>query len=328
MKKAHLMERLLHIAYAAFFWTGLTRIFYAFRRRQVIIGYHNVLPDEIWDNRLHLGVSHRLSEFESQLDIICKRFPVGTNFSDRRQCLITFDDGNVNNLIAATALEHRNVRGIFFVPGEAMLTGTPPVIEQILMWFSYVPVGRITLFGAEHNVDDNSRQALYAGFYEWLLRDRVRWDNAIGLLDKAYPFAALPVPSTMREQRFVALSSAQLEEMTRRGHSIGCHSWRHLPLSLLSDEEMREDFAKCRHLAFNCPAYCYPFGGPAEVDDRVMSACMEAGFKYGLLNVPTSPFGESNFAVTRISLPQTTNRYVIEARLSGLEAFLKRMTHQ
>src|SRR5262249_47444911 len=97
-------RRILTFIYLICAWTGITELFYTFnRRRRLILTYHNIIPDEFFDNALHLGVSHRLSEFQQQLDLIAARFKITTDFfSDNdRSCVITFDDGYQNNTGAA-----------------------------------------------------------------------------------------------------------------------------------------------------------------------------------------------------------------------------------
>src|SRR5690348_11387751 len=96
-------RRLLIGLYFICYWSGIVAIAYWLNRRTtLILSYHNVLPDELFDSSLHLGVSHRWSEFIRHIDIIRKRLRITTNVAESRprHCVITFDDGYANNIAA------------------------------------------------------------------------------------------------------------------------------------------------------------------------------------------------------------------------------------
>src|SRR5262245_50086968 len=97
--------KLISILYILCGAIGITRLFSVFGTGRIVT-YHNVLPDEIFDDALHLGVSHRMSEFKAQVDLIRSRLKVTTDFmGSPGTCVITFDDGYKNNIAAAEYLE-------------------------------------------------------------------------------------------------------------------------------------------------------------------------------------------------------------------------------
>lgn len=323
-----MLKRLLSIFYCICGWSGVTKIFYTLNRgRRLIITYHNIIPDEIFDDALHLGVSHRLSEFQYQLDLLASRFNLTTDVLSREQrsCAITFDDGYRNNLAAAECLEQKSARGIFFVPVEPVLSGRTLVIDQVLRWFSYVPPGDYAIVSVAVRIRDCERQEAYSSFYAWILRNVEQWESLPKLLDEAYPFAELTKLSDRYEDmRFHPMNQMELARLRDAGHCVGCHSYNHRPLAALTDDEMRADFESCRHHRelFNSNVFSFPFGGADEVDERAIGFCREFGYRAAVANVSGNDSGNV-MALPRMSLPHSTNRHVLDAKLSGLESFIK-----
>ena len=310
------------------FWLGIVALFRMYnRKRTVILSYHNVLPDELCDGSLHLGVSHSLSDFRQQIALISAHYQIGTDFHAAGHCVISFDDGYRNNTLAAGHLTSLGLKAIFFVPARPLRDGTIIVIDQVLMWFSYVPPGTYTLHGRDYTITDALRRSAYRRFYEFMLENIGIWDDIRAMLDAAYPLANLPVSPELARLRFTPMSRDELAALKADGHLLGCQSWDHRPLSRLSDSELQKDFARCleEELIASAGLYCYPYGGLAEVDERVIAACGAAGFRYATLNISPNPFAnvDENLALPRFSL-DGSNRYTILARLSGLESFLKR----
>src|SRR5439155_18588951 len=104
--------------------------------------YHNVIPDEEFDGILHLGQSHRASVFERHLSIIKSRKALGGEVPGVGGCVITFDDGYRNNhAVARGILGRYGIKACFFVPLQPLREGSTLIIDQVALWFSYVPTG-------------------------------------------------------------------------------------------------------------------------------------------------------------------------------------------
>jgi peptidoglycan/xylan/chitin deacetylase (PgdA/CDA1 family) len=323
-------RKLLTLFYTVCSWIGITGLFYTLNlQRLCIITYHNVIPDHLYDDALHLGVSHRLSEFRAQIDLLMSRFEVTTDLltAERRSCAITFDDGYYNNILAAEYLEQKQVRGIFFVPAEPILSGRTLVIDQVLRWFSYVPPGTYKIADVVAEVREGTRQESYAEFYDWALRNVGLWDSLPKMLDTAFPFAKLQaLPIDYERLRFQPMRQIDLARLREAGHGIGCHSYNHRPLAALSDDEMRADFEACEaHRGFyNLNVFSYPFGGVDEVDGRTVKICREFGYESAVANISDDNAADV-MSLPRMSLPHSVNRHVLDAKLSGLESFIKKL---
>jgi hypothetical protein len=323
-----LRQAVLWSLYFVCHWTGVFRIFYSLRRRRtLIVGYHNIIPDELFDGSIHLGAGHRASEFQRQIAHIASRFEIITDFSasGAGKCIVTFDDGYANNIGAAEYLTELGARGVFFVPVEPILTGRTLVIDQVLLWFSYVPQGNYVLAGESVSIADDRRAEAYSQFYQWMLTHVELWNTVPDSLDASYPFSKLPAPKMLYEIRFRPMNADELKRLTANGHSVGCHSWDHRPLAALSDQELQKDFENCesQRWIFNTNTYCYPFGGPLEVDGRVMRQCEAFGYEYGAVYTFTEGNNVNPFALPRLSLPPKLSRYSLDAKLSGFESAIK-----
>ena len=319
----------LRLFYIASYHSGLIAFFYLLNwRRSVVLTYHNILPDALFDNTLHLGVSHSASVFARQIEIINARWPISNNQPD--QCLITFDDGYRNHQeIAAGILEQYNRRGVFFVTLCLSKNGSALWPDQILMWLSYVPNGTYQLLGRSFKiVDFASRERCWSTIWDSIWSDYSLRSNTLRDMNAAYHFEDLTVDEDMKRLRFVGMAADDIQDLVRRGHRVGCHSFSHDILSRISNRELEDEFSRCDAeigRLYNCDLFSYPFGGSTEVTEREWRACEKSRFGRAFMNVDeVKGTGNDNpYAIARMSLPNTDDRYVIEAKLSGLEKFLK-----
>lgn len=308
-------------------WLGIFRLFYWINQhKKIVLTYHNVIPDTLFDNSLHLGVSHSQSVFEKQVKWLKKRFGVSTS-----RYLVTFDDGYQNQIVvAADILNKHGIKGVFFISFHAMLTHQTLMIDKLLWWLSYVPAGDYTLFHQQWSVDDRHRQAVFTAIYALLIEEPRWWHEMEQQIEQAYPFQQLPGNASLQYLRLQPVQPEDLLDLSRHGHQIGAHSMDHRPLATLSRDDQQHDFALSMQYArqyCNTMLYSYPFGGLAEVSAQTARLCEEAGFTAAYMNMADKPDWQDvneNFVLQRISLPNESNRYLIDAKLSGFEAWCKK----
>lgn len=318
-------HRVLRVILVAAYWLGIIRLFYFLnRRKQRILAYHNVLPDELFDDTLHLGMSCRASSFENQLVAIRSHFKTTTQIGVPASCIITFDDGYRNNLlVAAPLLARHDTRAIFFVPACAVVSSGELWIDRMLRWVSYTPAGRYVIAGEPLLLSDRaSRRIAWIALWRKMLSDYALKEVILREMEAAAPEEAQPANPHLHELRFTLLSASELQELKSAGHSIGCHSANHDILSMLSDAELDRDFETCEKLIgplYTAAIYSYPYGGFDEVTDRELERCQRSAFTHALGNVPaTRPH-----AIGRITLPDTSDPIVIHAILSGFDGFIR-----
>jgi peptidoglycan/xylan/chitin deacetylase (PgdA/CDA1 family) len=253
-----------------------------------------------------------------------------TRLDEPGTCVVTFDDGYQNNLTnAAQELSSRKISGLFFVPA-CYFDGIRILwVDKVLMWLSYVPPGRYHILGADREVSvaAESRRALWEDIYKALLDEYSLKERLLGELDAAYSFAALlgSFPPKMYAERFTGMTAEDVAELAAMGHKTACHSYRHDILSRLDAAALKLDFRSCATHAdkYNTKLYSYPFGGPNEISPAVIEACGRHDFDAAFMNYDTDNPGK--LTISRISLDNLSDRYVIHARLSGFESFIKKM---
>ncbi len=325
-----LKQKLLKILYIFTYWAGVNKIFYYLNRKsQRVLTYHNIIPEQYYDEKLlHLGASHDSEIFKKHISFILTRLEITLKLGKERSCLITFDDGFENNFSEACAvLKHFNVKAFFFVPIDMTIHGNLLWIDKILMWFSYVPEGKYLIDGTPIGIIDNdSRRHSFIKIWRLLLKNHHLKKNILKSLDENFPFNSLKIDPMLYKIRFTAISLKDIEKMKSDGHKIGCHSLYHDILACLNDKELNMDIQISEtylEKLYNTKIYSYPFGGEKEVSDKVIKRVGNSKFTHAFLNLSKPNFPFSRYALPRLSLPNSDDKYRLDAILSGVEYFIK-----
>lgn len=329
-----LRKVLANAAYALLYASGAVHLAYwLHRNRQVIVTYHNVLPDGMLDDSLHSREVHTASAFRKQLAIIRRRFPITTELGRPGTCVITFDDGYANNArVAGPLLSQAGATAYFFVPLETARSGQPNWVDRLRLWLGAAPSGIYTIADAEITLDDAASRHRAAGTLWQIIENDYRARHTVlADMERVVPFTALPIDRERRALRYDAMTPREIQDLAAAGHKIGGHSRAHDILSRLSATELDADFHDCaaaRGTLYNTDVYAYPFGGVEHLDERVIAACRRCGFSAAFIYLPTiegTPFAPGAFTIPRQTLPNAASRFAIEAKLSGAEAWLKRL---
>ena len=117
---------------------------------------------------------------------------------------------------------------------------------------------------------------------------------------------------------------SQVEEMFRSGIEFGSHGLSHAVLSRLNAADLARELTESR-LAIErvtgapVTAIAYPVGGEDSIDDRVVAAARNAGYRIGFTYVPGSNRADPT---DRMRLArQHVERYTGRAYFQGLLAF-------
>ena len=286
-----IVEILAMVAY----WMGVDALFYWFNRRaKRIVTFHNVLPDEIYKNDLANGVSNSERDFRLIIGEIAKKFRFSTDVRDTKTCTITFDDGYVNQVeVAGRILDEMGIPAILFVAGD-LIGGKGPLLvdrllhetESIAEWTSKVwPEFK----GGKVKVKGEGEQ--------WC--------------EKFSP--------EYRRLRLTGVTESQLADLRAKGWKIGWHTWRHLPLVSLSEDEVRKEL--------DCPAefrgevLSYPFGNPEEVGEVAIRVAEERGYPCAVSNTHAAGAKHGRYFLPRMDLQP--NKYMVHFELSGAKFWMK-----
>ncbi|MDX2345531.1 MAG: polysaccharide deacetylase family protein [Legionella sp.] len=329
------MTKLIIYLYIILYYIGVFRFFYFLNRKsQVVLTYHHVINDHIYDETLlHLGVSCSEYSFSKQLDIICSRFKVTTELGVPNSCIITFDDGYKNNLeVAAPYLNQKSAPGLFFIPAfyfDAAVNDHTLWVDKLLMWFSYAPEGKYHALQTDFviNAEPYSRNKIWEFWYTKISSNYGMLNALLDTLNNILSFDKIKelIDDQMYQSRFTVMDTDALNALKKMNHKLALHSYKHDILSLLDDGGLEQDFKQCALHAkqYNINYYAYPFGGGAEVSSKVIKKCEEYGYKAAFMNYKNE--NETKYSIGRISLANFSNKYRIEARLCGFEDFLKKI---
>jgi len=323
----------IHIIYVLAYYTGINQLFYFLtRNRQRVLTFHNVIPEHLFDNTIHLGVSCSDSTFDFQIREISKRFNITTKIGIPSSCVITFDDGYTNMYkISHKILEKYSYKGVFFITSDLVENNEMLWIDKLLMYFSYLPNGRYLICEEEFVIDPTSRLDSYRKAYHLILSSYSIKDEFVSQLDKYR--ALLKVDTNLNDIRFQALSYHQIEEMKMYGHLIACHSSSHDVFSRLDGQSINKEIKMCELLKgnlYNCDYFSYPFGSKLEVSSSVVNNMKISEFNYCFMNnwsfsghKGANNSSCDNFQIQRMALPNSTDKYLINAYLSGFHYFLR-----
>jgi peptidoglycan/xylan/chitin deacetylase (PgdA/CDA1 family) len=320
-------------AYEALHRLGLTRLSYAASDRQRVLSYHDVLPDGLRRASAADALTVSASVLRRQLQDIARHRRFSHILGEPGTVIVTFDDGNRNNFeCARPILAELGIRAYFFVPLETALAGRLAWPSLVALWCERSAPGLKPPGLAEAAIDETpgARERAGAVLFAAASRDRALRRAICAAIE---PWQAeLQAASEHARLRYSAMSRVELEQLKREGHFIGAHSRSHDVLSALTPEDLRADFDACAAAigeVYNTDLFCYPFGGPGEVDDAVVAQCRASGFSAAFAHVPTAWAPEwGAFGLPRIPMTEDHGPAAVHARISGLSHFLKRMARE
>tara|TARA_B100000214_G_scaffold371865_1_gene349035 strand:+ start:4181 stop:5161 length:981 start_codon:yes stop_codon:yes gene_type:complete len=316
----------LRIIYFLSYYLGINRFFYFLNRnRQRVITFHNIIPDILFDDSIHLGVSCTDKIFEFQIKEIKKRLNITTELGVSNSCIITFDDGYLNQFyIAHNILKKFSYKAIFFINSDLVKNKKVLWIDKLLMYFSYLPNGTYSFCNQNFLINTENRFASYVSAYKFILSYYHLKDEFINQLDKYE--SLINIDSKLENLRFKPLYNSHIDIMKNYGHLVGCHSTSHEVLLKLNKDKLEHEINTCENLIgtfYNCDYFSYPFGSDKEVDQRVVKKMQKSVFTHCFINNWFYKYNNDDYKIQRMSLPNLENKYLIHAYLSGFYFYLK-----
>lgn len=315
------------VFYRFLVYSGIVRLFMLFNKSPIVVTYHNVLPDDMVDSYPGISPDMKASVFEEQLQIIQDRYPI-TSELEPGKVTVTFDDGYRNNAaVAAPILADKRIPATFFVPAVMFEASKTLWVDKIMMWLSWVPDGNYTISGINVTLNDHAdRLAAFERIWDYLFDRQSQRTDFLDHMERAHSFSDLSLPLDYASLRYEAMSKSECREMAENGHKVACHSYSHPVLSQLTDSDLEDEFNLCesQRELYNSDWFSYPFGRANEVDDRAVNACKDRGFSCAFMNIDAET--QDLFRIRRFNMPMTTDRAHIYVRLSGCEAFVRRLS--
>lgn len=310
------------------FWTGVLSLLARRRLRghAVVLMYHRVLPAELAARSFsHRGIVVTPETFAKHMDFLERRFrPLsldefqhhmesGTPFPERA-CLVTFDDGWVDNHdYALPILQERGIPAVVFLATDYIDSDRPfwqEYLGHLLYQASAHGLGESVL--RSHNIrlpgpeDDASlRQAVADAI------DRFRsksYEDINDLIDKLANALSPAVSDHTASPPDKFMSWQQVRVLSDRGLTVASHSCSHRLLARLDQATVMNEFERSRQalqvrLGLDTCTLAYPGGS---YDARVRQSAIDAGFRLGFTtNVGTTRVPSDPMLIPRINIHES-----------------------
>lgn len=307
------------------------------RRTLLILAYHRIL--DIGDEDQYAAdpelVSATVTDFEWQMRFVREHFSPMTfgqllDFHARgqeipeRSVIVTFDDGHIDNYtLAFPVLRRTEVPAVIFLSTGYIGAGRP-------FWFDHVAS---ILYGAVPG-PLTLRSIGYRGELTDLRSRRLATSDVLGALKRVKESARIACMEELRAYEIQTTASAsestafavtwdQVREMAEHGIEFGSHTISHPILANVEQSQLVHELVESRNAIESKsgrPAHviAYPIGKKFAYDDRVISACKDAGYRLGVsyesgINAwPTA----SPFELRRLAVERYTDRAMFESLLT------------
>ena len=254
----------------------------------VSLCYHYIKPKVNSFPRI-LGIE--ISEFKNQLKMLKQNYSVispkdvlefyhgSGNLNEKKNILLTFDDGLSDHYEAAKILYELNIKAIFFIPTciiDKKLPANPMIIHYCIAEF-----GIKKFLNVYHEVLKDELNNNYIDFIIKYKENNELWDTineiknifkyklefqlARKILIKIYKKMFLSIHPNGLEM--IHLNENQIDEMIKMGHSIGTHTDTHISVSAtkLNQNDFEREIILPKEIldkkfGLDIFAFSYPFG--------------------------------------------------------------------
>jgi peptidoglycan/xylan/chitin deacetylase (PgdA/CDA1 family) len=297
-------------------------------KRYLILMYHRVMIPGRQAFPVQAGMYVEPKTFEEHVRYLQRRFHVipfsgifppdparETSQSDRPACILTFDDGWRDfHEFAYPVLERYGVPATVFLPTRYIGTNEWFWTDRLaVLMKDELPSRKRDPHGTGPGADALDRIASLTGGFE------NRLEAAIGMLKDMREKEIEGVIAVLLKERSRAvpfpggrafLNWEEIREMKESGLvSFGSHTHSHRILTLLEEEEIREELALSREILLRERAvepsfipFCYPNGNS---NDRVVRMVQEAGYHASVsTGTGWNREGSSPFDLKRIPIHQ------------------------
>lgn len=208
---------------------------------------------------------------------------------EKRAVAVTFDDGYADNLRAAEILEQAGLPATFFVTAGMVGSKTGFWWDRLARIFdASSPVEEffeIDVAGARVAIKrDQTGHAVLADMFRKLPVDSI--NRVIEALERKFP------PSDDGEPLPLPLSEEELNKLAGlEGMEIGNHGLTHDAVGALDGEDLESQLGRSGEILAKVTGkkarfFAYPFGAPADFDDRAVASLRKLGYEAAFANNP------------------------------------------
>ena len=296
-------------------------------KNQLVLSYHNIIPDEYYDDSVHLGVSHKYSLFIKQVEVI-KNFLKENNLKSK--LTLTFDDGYRNNYeIVKSFASKQDLKIITFISPNKRINDEMFWIDKLLYASSYLAPATYKINKKEFVLNDSNRFEFQSKVFDLICEN---YQNKDIIIDELYQKAintknACPKNSDYFNLRFKFMTEEEIYELSKMENvQIGYHTRDHDNLALISKKDFLEELYEEREFLskFSIKDFAFPFGGKDEIHTKHISSIKTHGMKNIFSNINQHI---DHSIKPRIGIPNISNSYLILAYYSDLFNHLKKLFH-
>lgn len=264
---------------------------FSFTDKHIIVNYHYVRePSEEWRG-IHpcspgeFGRQVRFLSENFRITGIPEVFEAARSDSSEKLCALTFDDGLKDNFEnALPILEEYDVKGTFFPIGQ-VFEGSLPTTHRSHIILSKIPslalVDRCNAFLKKHFPECSEKYRIPKDIR--ITKERKIFDDiptanfkeTIGILPHEMSKKFMDVlcdelrvvESDMMDMFF--MTKEEIQELARRGHSIGSHAYSHNALDTIERGEVRKEIAMSKKILTGIlgeqpTLFAYPQSDPSQ----------------------------------------------------------------
>jgi peptidoglycan/xylan/chitin deacetylase (PgdA/CDA1 family) len=275
----------------------------------IIVNYHNILERRLNTFNKLVRKSDKKKAFEEQLLQISSRFRVvsleemvqairnARNIP--RACAITFDDGYLGSYqYAVPVLERYGIPATFFLITQTIHEAGKcewedfDRLEAILQRTKKKSLD-LTDFGyGVVSLEDDTQKINFIKSFKKQIKvtsatKRRRIDQSI--------YRQLEVPEEtiaeyLQDEAFQMMGWEQIEDLVRRGFTVGSHTRTHSSLSQIEDGQLESEIGGSykdlrERLGLSEMPFAYPFGKPQHISEVAMTMVQRTGYTCGLTTI-------------------------------------------
>jgi peptidoglycan/xylan/chitin deacetylase (PgdA/CDA1 family) len=304
--------------------------------RAVILAYHSVVenPDETAKT---IRISHSRAAFESQMNILSRRFhPVTVEqvrefAAEGRQLpplsvAVTFDDGFADNYgVVLPILSRYGIPATFYIMVNAVETGTPP-------WYVRVNFAFNTTSLSAWKHPENGTTFAIASAEGKKAALNVAWNLGAARSGTAQEQLIHQIEESLQVEPIDARSGLmmnwdQVRALKKAGHTVGGHTLSHPNLAQVPEAEARAEIEGCKKRleeTLGEPIQHFSYPHPAlnpHWTPQTFQITHEAGFRSAVLTTPGAVLpGDPPLGLKRISPGKDSDQVVWEMERAFLGA--------
>lgn len=334
-------ERLRIIIAASFYYSGLVRLAYWWRRQRsgrhlIILKYHRASGGDLRRQMQYLKRHYRILPLEIAVQELYAPRGRKTKTHDRRIPLaLTFDDGYHDNYTYAFAIASKlHIPFTIFLPSGYIESGSRFWWLESNHLLTHAQVDEVLIGGRCYKLcQPEERQAILEAIDARLTYATSVSQREEFLAEVRSSLGVFPDILSTNEDATRPVKWEEVHKMQESGWvSFGAHTVHHPVMACISDpEELRWEVEECRtvleqRLGRPIRTFAYPIGSPRNIGDDALRAVKKAGYEWAVTTVEEVNTPQTDpHLLKRLNGNEKTHWLVMASELVGLLPIVSRL---